>query len=209
MKKYHRYMLNCCIIIVCIVCIVQSGNAHAQYRRRPPQGPPRQLPPRQEPAYRTNPLFLGGVGGDLNIPIEDTDDWLDISGSLHGTLLYSVNRIMRFEMDLGYWFLQADEEAKDVDDPSLLTITGGLRYYSSPRLHIDGGLGLYRFAAWEGRINEESVDVDDQNELGLYGGIGYDAFPFDATIRLQYAAYSVKDFWDISVGVRWFFKLSE
>lgn len=198
MKTYQRYLFLSCILSLIMVSGVWTVAAEAQYRR----------PPHQQ-SFQPSPYIQAGIGGNLNIPIDDTDELLDMSVSLHGTLLFNMDRFLKFEADLGYWFLQAaDDEVDDPEDPWLLSLTGGIRYYFNPSFHIDGGLGLYRFSDWDGIIHEEFMRYDDQNELGVYAGVGFEQFPFDVTVRVHHANYYADDFWNISLGVRVFFSPS-
>ena len=64
-----------------------------------------------------------------------------MSASVHGTLLWRVeNSAIKL---LGYCFLQAaDENDEDIENLSLLTLTGDIRYYLNSSLHLGVGLGL-------------------------------------------------------------------
>jgi len=209
MKKYQRgFMVSCCAIVL-MIFMMPGENAAAESRRRQPperhpQTPSQEIPSRETPQEQQNSSLLQvELGAGLNIPLDDTDDMLDLSVSLHGTLLAQmINSPIKLEGDLGYWFLQAAEENdEDLDNPSLLTLTGGIRYYLNTLLHLDGGLGLYRFSDWDDR------GYDDQSELGLYGGFGFEQSPFDFTVRIHYSDFydEEDDFWNLGVSARVFF----
>lgn len=185
-----------CVFLVILVLIAgQMEGAAAEYRRQPEPARPASL--------QSAPVIQAGVGGSVNIPFEDTDDFLDVSASVHGTLLFPIDPSIKLEADLGYWFLQAaDDLGDESDDPSLLTFTGGLRFYLNPMIHLDAGMGLYRFDDWSyGAVNS----YDDQNEFGIYGGIGLEQFPFDIALRVHHANFYTDDFWNIGISARFFF----
>ena len=201
MKRHQYNFILSCSILLCVIFIMFGESAAAQsLRRRPPGGHP-QTPPQATPQEQqsSSPLQVG-VGVSLNIPFDDTDDLLDLNASLHGTLLGQVvNSPLKLEADLGYWFLQvADELDDDIDDPSLLTLTGGIRYYLNSSFHLDGGLGLYHFSDWD------DMGYDDQNELGLYGGLGVEQSPLDFTFRIHHSDFYEEEdnFWNLGVSVR-------
>jgi hypothetical protein len=180
MKKYRYTVIGSWSLIVCAVLMLFGSSAAAQ--------------------APNSPIRIG-LGGGLNLPFKETGDWLDLSPSLHGTLLgQAPNSPLKFEGDLGYWFLQLDDKKdKDSDNPSLLTLTGGIRYYLTPQFHFDGGLGLYRFSDWD------KADDDERNKLGFYGGAGFEHSMFDVTIRIHHSDfYDVEDFWNVGASFRIF-----
>lgn len=185
----------CFFFVILVLASGQVEGAAADYRRQPQPSRPASL--------QSEPIIQAGLGGSLNIPFEDTDDFLDVSASVHGTLLIPLDQSIKLEADIGYWFLQAADDLDDKsDDPSLLTFTGGLRFYLNPMVHLDAGLGIYRFDDWSyGVVNS----YEDQNELGIYGGIGLEQFPFDIALRFHHSNFYIDDFWNIGISARFFF----
>ncbi|GAK58762.1 hypothetical protein U27_05737 [Candidatus Vecturithrix granuli] len=191
--------ISLCFFFVLLVLIAgQTEVAAAEYRRQPQ--------PSQPASFQSAPVIQAGVGGSVNIPFEDTDDFLDVSASVHGTLLIPLDQAIKFETDLGYWFLQAaDDLDGESDDPSLLTFTGGLRFYLNQMVHLDAGMGLYRFDDWSYTHNGIVNSYDDQNKFGIYGGIGLEQFPFDIALRVHHSNFYTDDFWNIGISARFFF----
>lgn len=197
MSTVQKISLNLCFILLILIA-VQVEDAAADYRRQPQ--------PSQPASLQAAPVVQAGVGGSVNIPFEDTDDFLDVSASVHGTLLIPLDPSIKLEADIGYWFLQtADDLDDESDDPSLLTFTGGLRFYVNPMVHLDAGMGLYRFDDWNYTRYGVVHSFDDQNEFGIYGGIGLEQFPFDIALRVHHANFYTDDFWNIGISARFFF----
>ena len=201
--RHQRSILSLMIMLLVFGSLWAVAAGAQSPRRRPPQLP-------RSPSYPPviNPIQWGlGVG--VNIPFDVTEKILDVSPSLHGTLLYQLDPAVKIEADLGYWFLQAASE--EDEDPSLLTLTGGLRYYLNSTTardegpHIDGGLGLYHFSAWDHTVDGVTTSDDSQNKVGFYGGVGFTHVPFDVTVRIHKSALQTDDFWSVGVAVRYFF----
>jgi hypothetical protein len=174
------------------------------------QGPRREPLPGAPVAFNA-PLHWGfGVGA--NIPFDVTEDVFTVSPSLHGALLFQAAPAIDFEADLGYWFLQA--AAADAENPSLLTLTGGFRYYFNFNAsveegpHLDAGLGLYHFSAWNQTIGGVKFSDEAENKVGFYGGLGFMHGSLDATVRVHKSRFQDEDFWNIGVVVRYFFPSS-
>lgn len=191
------------LVMLLSVGSVGVENVSAQGPRREPSQspPPAYYPPMQRMQW--------GLGVGVNIPFDVTEKLLTVSPSLHGMFLYQLDPAMKFEADLGYWFLQAAE--KDAHDPSLLTLTGGFRYYfnyaAAPDAgpHLDAGLGLYHFSAWDHDVHGIAVSDEAHNKIGFYAGLGFAHVPFDATVRVHKSIFHADDFWSVGVTVRYFF----
>ncbi|MDY0091892.1 MAG: hypothetical protein RBT80_04255 [Candidatus Vecturithrix sp.] len=186
------------IFIIMVLIVGQVEDAAADYRRQP------EVP--QPLSQQLAPTIQIGAGGSINIPVEDTNEFLDVNASVHGTLLIPLDRSIKLEADIGYWFLQtADDFDSGSDDPSLLTFTGGIRFYLNQLVHLDAGMGLYRFGDWEYTLNGLTYSYEDQNEFGFYGGIGLEQFPFDVALRVHHSNFHTDDFWSVGISARFFF----
>lgn len=207
-------------IIGAIACQSAAG-LQQPLQQRPRQEQPAAPPQTRAPApadsrpttFQQEPLspLQFGFGAGLNIPFEDVGDFLDITPSIHGTVLYKLRYNIALEGDVSWWLFNISDEGAPEEnfDMSLIGVAGGGRYYLSPQLHVDAGLGLYRFS-WEYDhedmwLIDELHAEDDTTELGLYAGVGYAIGPFDLKARLLKSEFYIFDFWNIGVYAGYYF----
>jgi hypothetical protein len=133
-----------------------------------------------------------GIGGGAYLPTGDAEESFDISPELHGVVLLGVKDAFELEGGLEYWFLQDALEADDFK-ASFAVLTGGLRLYVLPTVHLDAGGGVYR-SDFEWTANGIQVD-DSENKAGAYGGIGFEMGALDLKARAH-----APDFDDFYIG---------
>lgn len=156
--------------------------------------------------------FQFGIGGGINFPLDDVGKFTTLTPSVNGTALYNLSNTLKIESDLSYWWFGISEDTSPEEDfdMSLIALIGGIRYYLTPVIHINGGAGLYRFS-WD-YVNKDlfgyKIDVEDSNlELGFYGGVGYERPPFEVKARFQMSDFYVFDFWSLGISATYFFSL--
>jgi len=146
--------------------------------------------------------FRWGLGGGMGFLFDDFGKLIaEFAPTIRGTLLYLLRDKIALESALSWWWLMLkyqEEPGEDVDF-SLFSLTGGSRYYFSPSFHIDGGLGVFRFA-WKDSVKDCDYDYEYQcdtttisdatSSLGLYGGGGYEIGHFDFTARVHMSKFN-------------------
>jgi len=141
---------------------------------------------------------INGNGGPL-APLGDLGKQTDTSSIFGGKVLFSLNKFVMLEGNVSYSKLST--ESSDLEDLSILELTGGLRLFvfAEGRFfpYLSGALGVYKTSG-ERKLGED----EEASNFGGNFGLGFMAFftknvSLDVQGRFHYFPEALSTFSDL------------